>query len=422
MITTFVWVATQNNVVELTLKGIEAAYQRLASAEIRATLRSDTLEGKANIRYHLAYRRPGKFRLTVDPGDTKGKTVFVDGKRINVLVHRSNQLAPVPVSNEQPLATTIQSQDRFIDPLFLHIANGVTLSEWLEPIRAVKGWRLTWKGNEGRLHFKGGASDLELRFNQNLLLTRLNFRNGDQKTEWNLVTRPLEPANLVPPASANRVREIDKAFIPPTYGDPQARSLTQRMLATYDRMRAARVTVVEGGKRTEFSFGNGRAWQRDEVAEWSYSRDGVRINVPGQKLTFSGKADWSQTIDAVATVGSRVDPFLRAWVRGQNPIRQILGRGVKVETMGQAEVNGEPVTILKVTSSGVTTDLYVRPRDGMVLGLATILAEGQKRTQIDQKTFIYGTGAGRSLTAPAGFTARDVRTVISPDSLGPVSP
>jgi hypothetical protein len=105
---------------------------------------------------------------------------------------------------------------------------------------------------------------------------------------------------------------------------------------------------------------------------------------------YSGKAGTASMIDALAAVGTRMDPVVRQIVTRQNPIRVMLGPRIRVKTVGSVKTQGVPTDLMEFKSGRGVVLMAIRKDNGLLASVHTTLQDARGAVVSDSlKNYLY---------------------------------
>ncbi len=95
-------------------------------------------------------------------------------------------------------------------------------------------------------------------------------------------------------------------------------------------------------------------------------------------------------LGSIGAAGQPAEPFLRLKLFGRNPMRELLGPGMKVRLVGTIELRGVPCDILEISGDGVRVSAWVRKDNRLIAQLATENRDARGTLVSEsQQTFTY---------------------------------
>ena len=154
------------------------------------------------------------------------------------------------------------------------------------------------------------------------------------------------------------------------YADAKAKSLAHASIKAYEDYRRGAFTVSRPEGDTHVVFDGRKARQKSGESEWAY--DGKKLWVRDQRgRLFSGSTPLAQMLGSLGASGQSAEPFLRLKLYGRNPMRELLGPGMKVRLVGTIELRGVTCDILEITGEGLRLSAWIRRDNRLIAQLGT---------------------------------------------------
>lgn len=433
MLTACVVYLVSRDPIDYVLDWTADAHSRVMAARYLAEANTTTDTGKMKQSFGIGYIRPNDFSLTINDstGAERTRTLFLDQRVLTVLDRTTNQYRQTKVSSDVPIKDAIKGEIPQLDDLVFAMADQEGIRTYIATLRQLRPWTIKATGTEIRVSHQSGPASVALGISPRTgLLQRIIVANQGQVTDWHFTFEPKSPKSVAfqAPKNSYAVSELDPLVHEPTYASAEARAMTAKMFAAYDRPKALAFEVAEAGATTQIWFRPGAIRQRNAQVDFVYRGGQATVLSFPKRTAYSGAAKSLQVIDAVGESGARIDPALRSLMKGQNPFRLLLGENCRVSVKGKMELDGKACTILEADNKVARLSIVVRNRDGLVVsvGSETKDKSGQ-RTASSQRIIRYlptssiDSGEAFKLNTPPDFGRRPLNDIVSKDLLSGLS-
>lgn len=429
MLTSCLAYAVLSNPVEAAFKWTIDRHSLLNSARINFVSETPTLKKKVAVnRISFAYIRPNDVSLSIrqTDGTSPSRDFYLDRQALTVFDAATRQY------KRKKVASTVSVRDAIldelqVDELVLSVFDEGGIENYLKPLRLQKPWKYSAEGNNILLTYSKPGAVFKVGIDGRTgFMNKMVIGTGATATVWKIAVQPQAPKNLafVAPANSYPVSDFDPKIHEPKYANAQAEAITKKMFKAYDRPAALAYEVNEGGKKTMVWFKPGAIRQRDPAIDFTMKGGHATLLDLSKKVSFAGRAQTVEMIEAVGETGSRIEPNLRALMRGANPYRLLLGENCRVAVKGKMDLDGKQCTILEADNEVALLSLIVRNSDGLVLSVSSELKtkEGQ-RTAGSTRIIRYlpvgsiKSGEAFALKTPPGFGSRPIKEIV-PNMLG----
>lgn len=352
---------------------IEVAHASLSAATLTANARTTGLTQDLAAKYVMSYRWPDELHITTYNSST-GSLVsdrYIEPTRTIDYDRGLGQYTATKRKSGDSLGKSLAEIDEELDDLLLAYTDPMGFSAWMADMRKLPGWRLTSDSQKFTLSYKRDDKKIVLEgYRSNATLKKIDITTGPQRMVWDVsYARNVSGLAFRPPTGVYEVPVFDRALKPPKFADKAAERLATRLFDAYsaDSISSIGYEVHRGTSVTKVLMRGALLWQEDDAAKWSY--DGKRLNYYDKRTRVwsSGDLSFTDVIDAVAKLGTRVDPTASLLYRRLNPYRKRLGDGSTVKVVGSMSLDGNEVSILESESDVSILTLFVRP-DGLVVG------------------------------------------------------
>ncbi len=358
-------------VTTIAFEHIEHAHSMLSSASLTATLRSSGLAQDVSSKYEVKYRWPSELRLrTLHPATGRLlRDRVVEPTRIVDYDPELEQYTVAKRNGGDSLGKIIATLEKDLDDLLLAFMAPEGFKVWLVDMVKLSGWKLTGDEKKFTLTYKKGAQKIVLEANKpTSFVRRIDVTTGTQRLVGEVSYAPsVSGLAFRAPAGVYEVSVFDREMRPVTYANAEARKATLKMFEAYSGLNSFGFKVKRDTGETKVQILGDFIRQDDSVASWTY--DGSRLTFCDKRTNkwFTGKLSFSDVVDSVGSLGTRVDPTARLLYSRFNPYRKRLGDGSSVKVVGTMPFEGESVTILECESENALVTLFVR-EDGLVAG------------------------------------------------------
>jgi hypothetical protein len=353
---------------------IARAHASLGAAILTATASSSGQAPALTAKYSLSYRWPSELNIrSLDPksGKLLRQRVIEPSRTVEYDPALMQYIASERPSGES-LGATLANLDKDLDDLLLAFTAPEGMDVWLTDLVKLYPWKLSLRDARRSLAFKKDDHRISIEFDsKGSLVRKVDITTGGQRLVWTIDYAPsVGVVAFRPPAGATSVPVFDREMRPPRYADAEARTVAERMFRAYDSLRAIGFDVQRDSGKTRVQVAGKIVRQDDAVATWAY--DGKRLTYLDKKSGrwYTGDLRFTEVVNAVGDLGTRVDPTARLLLSGFNPYRKRLGDGSVVKVVGTVRVGKEDVTILECESDNALVTLFVR-KDGLVAGSST---------------------------------------------------
>ncbi len=429
MLTSCLAYAVLTNPVEAAFKWTIDRHSLLNSARINFVSETPTLKRKTAVnRISFAYIRPNDVSLSIRETNSSGpsRDFYLDRQALTVFDATTRQYKKKKVASNVTVRDAILDELQ-VDELVLSVFDEGGIENYLKPLRLQKPWKYSAEGNNILLSYSKPGAVFQVGIDGRTgFMNKMVIGTGSTATVWKIAVQPQAPKNLafVAPANSYPVSDFDPKIQEPKYANAAAEAITKKMFKAYDRPAALAYEVNEGGKKTMVWFKPGAIRQRDPSIDFTMKGGHATLLDLSKKVSFAGRAQTVEMIEAVGETGSRIEPNLRALMRGANPYRLLLGENCKVAVKGKMDLDGKQCTILEADNEVALLSLIVRNSDGLVLSVSSELKtkEGQ-RTAGSTRIIRYlpvgsiKSGEAFALKTPPGFGSRPIKEIV-PNMLG----
>ena len=396
---------------------VATSHANLSTGSVTARLATSDRLDKTSKKYVLSYRRPSELRL--QEFDAKGRLVHdrtVEPSRIvdhdPILEQYTVVMRPADVTTGGALAKL----DESIDDLLLAFSEPSSMKVWLDPMATLGSWVVTsgLKGIEAKFSSQGKTISLVAEKGTSRL-TSVKMSSSADKIEWSIsYGKSVGRLVFVQPEGSYRVPYFDKQTSAPQYASKESKSLAMKVFDAYDGLTSFGYVVKRPDGNTTILLSGKFARQEDEKALWAYDGKTLSFFNKAKKEWYRDELSFTQVIETVPTLGTRVDPTLRLLMTGFNPYRKRFGDGATLRATGSMRLNGEDIALLSSESKNAVITLAVRERDGLVVNsIARANQTGEISTETVDLSFEYfqvppDAAKKYRLTIPKGVVPRKI--------------
>lgn len=173
------------------------------------------------------------------------------------------------------------------------------------------------------------------------------------------------------------------------YSDAKAKSLAHASIKAYEEYRRGSFSVVRPQGTTNVVFDGRRARQSGAGSDWAYDGKFLWVRDSAGKL-YSGRTLMAEMLGSLAEAGQSAEPFLRLKMFGRNPMRELLGPGMKVRLVGSIVARGVQCDILEISTDGVRVSAWIRKDNRLIAQLSTENRDAQGTLVSEsEQSFLY---------------------------------
>jgi hypothetical protein len=347
----------------------------LSQASFTATSKLTGTGETVQAKYEIKYRWPSAYRLRImNPGNGQLlRDHSIEPSRVVEYDPSLGQFTSSERKRGDSLGKTLAELDPNLDDILLAFTDPKGVEVWLDSMEPLRPWSVSVGRSTVKMSYAKGERKIVLETERaTARVKRIDITTGPQRLEWTLAYQP-RVSNLafVAPDGVYEVPLFDREMRPPTYKDAVAKRTAEKVFDAYSGLSEIGYKVERDSGTTTVYLRGKFARQDDESATWVYDGTTLTLFQKKSKKWYRGKLGFPDVVDAVGSLGTRVDPTLRLLMTGFNAYRKRLGDGASVSVVGTMKVGGEPVTILESVSENALISLVVRDRDGRVISSQT---------------------------------------------------
>ncbi|MBS1713905.1 MAG: hypothetical protein JST30_06170 [Armatimonadetes bacterium] len=362
-----------------------AAHRVLQSAGLRLRVDQAGFTSREKTLYSVSYdRKLGVADVTVNR--KRPLRVVVQAEQTFAYDGSSKQYTQKPRSDES-LGLAVQHGLEVADDVLMAVLEEGGVAGWLKEFQGKGEWSFANEPGMLTAVCKTDHGMILLSIDAKTdLLRHVAIKEAQYGTDWRLDygQKPTVIA-FEPPPGAVKTTELRADTVMPTFGSAEAKAVVLKLFAKYDHPKRLAYEVSSADERSQVWVLAGNVRQNDAKADWSVVSDRFELLDKGRGDVVEGPAALSKIVDAVARSGTRVEPLLKALLRGQNPFRIYFGSNSNVTLTGKATIQGQPCALVESSSRKSKVTLVVRKSDGFVLSMSSRdvgpgAMQGQTRT------------------------------------------
>lgn len=357
------------------------------------------LEGKKKRqgRYVVSYARPDALTLRSTLGETD-RTFSIVGTQLRAWDHVAREYLETTVKGKGTALERMAGAVPVDEPIRILVDPGVG-KNFLSTFRALEGWTAT----RGAWVARDGKGKFTLAFDAS---GRLKSFRADSPSGWIAWAYTYGPKPERPPTTG--FRKVDAFYDPtdassglPTYQDAAARSITERAIKAYNRLRQVAFRVDDGSQVTDVWLDAPNLRQRTPRADFSLIGGKLWFRVDGRWLASGRKATLRETDEMVGKSGAPLDPFLSKLARRQNPLFSLLGPDLKARRVGSLATGKLACDVLEFKGPGIRMTWTVRRDNGLLHAVSSEVLDSRGRVLAkSERRYDY-----RSVGKPLGLVA-----------------
>lgn len=236
--------------------------------------------------------------------------------------------------------------------------------------RQITRWQLVRKPGILRLQHASGASSAQFDLdasNFTLRAVRLQIPNGALEWTFSYGTPPKRIA-FSPPGNWIEVPAFYVGAAA-TYANAQAKALANKSIRAYESYRRGAFTVRSPDGVVVAALDGRKGSQRGDDYVWTFDGSVATMRLPSG--TYTGRSSLLELLSALSSAGRPIEPFLRLMLVRRNPMRELLGPGMKARVVGSILRGGIPCDILEIAGPGVRLSAWIRRDNGLIAALST---------------------------------------------------
>lgn len=340
-------------------------------------VQTTTKSGKTTKNYITLGRKPHTVyfvdRLSGPGGTTLQRWLFGSSQ---VFLYRPAQKEFIPhsVAKGKTLRDVLGDEldasfDQFIKILVLPEG----MAEWEDTIKNSPGWSavpgkpvltINKGGSVGRMEFDPYTHRMTL----------LKTETSDFNVTWTMKYSPVKDVSQfkLPDDSLQVSQFPDPTKLPKM--DAATAAVVDKALKVYEPVYSIAYDVTDPEGTTTVQHTRVGYYQKDSKATINFQQGILTIQKDGK--TYSGQAGQAEVFKAVDGTGTRLEPLLRDFTLGINPIRRMLESTSTAKVVGSSKVNGDDCYVLQAKNDQITLTFSIRKSDNFILRTTTSLAGG----------------------------------------------
>lgn len=263
------------------------------------------------------------------------------------------------------------------------------LEAFLDRYRQISQWKMVRTAGVLRLQHATGPSSARFDLDPSRFTLRavhLEIPNGS--LDWNF--RYGTPPARIDFAPKGSWIEVPAFYVgaAATYEDAKAKALAAKSIRAYEDYRRGAFSIRSAEGEVAAAFDGRKGRQSYAEASWTFDGQDASLELP--EGVFAGRCSTMELFSALRSADVSVDPFLRLLMVRRNPVRELLGPGMKARVVGSIVREGVACDILEIAGPGVRTSAWVRRDNGLIAVLSTENRDARGRLVSEsEKEFSY---------------------------------
>ncbi|MCB8932769.1 MAG: hypothetical protein M9921_04000 [Fimbriimonadaceae bacterium] len=395
MILMLALLAGQPQTPEEAFKHCLAAHKAMRSASIAVESKLDYAGlSPGGGRFDLAFSRPDRALLRVQEPKREGRPAtdrryLLTPGRLTGFDMVANEFLKRDAPPKGTLAERFVLLLGGLDDAVQAVLEPSVLAAFLARYEQVTNWQMVRKPGLLRLQHATGASSARFDLDASQFTLRavhLEIPNGT--LDWTFRYSAAPPRIDFAPAGS--WIEVPAFYVgaAATYADAQAKALANKSIRAYENYRRGAFTVGGSDGSVSAAVDGREGLQRGADYQWVFDGRAATLELPGG--AYSGKCSLMELLSALSAANRPIDPFLRLLLARRNPMRELLGPGMKARVVGSIVREGVPCDILEIASPGVRISAWIRKDNGLIAVLSTENRDAKgKLVSESEKVFAY---------------------------------
>ncbi len=365
------------------LETVQSHRAQMTSAALDANLTlTGAVKGANTITFRGAYSGTDRWTLAVQHPENKGAghQVFVNHEGFTTYDLKSRQYSVRQLKQPLPLRDVMTLAQPSLDDFFYTLIDPDTQKKFFESLKKVGPWEIR----------RGAATELIYRKKTDAIVVSIDPATNEwvglrlvgsgNESIWTMKwSAPASDLAFHPPTNSFQVAKIDPLLTDPIILDASLRPMIGKMIALFEHPSSLAFQIQGNGEKLSIWVKNGSLRQKDEKADWVAGGKTLALYQPKTNAIYIGKASNNDVIEAVANVGTRVDPLARGFLKGTNPLRELLS-GMTLKKSGKATIHGASCTLIAARLGTAGLDLIIRDSDSFPVSVATTYVEAKGAT------------------------------------------
>lgn len=373
------------------------AHGAMASASVSVDTENQ-IKGLARSSSHfeVAYLQRTRLRLRVKQPVMGGqpasdRTYTLSPGQFAGLDTLNNEYVLRKVPDEGSLAERAGTIMGSLDDSVQAILDPAVLEAFVGRVSPLKGWTMKRSGNLLKLQQHTGPNAVQFDIDgSRFVMRRMRLETLQGYIEWRFAyQRPPERIEFVPPRNAI---EVVAFYVGgrANYADPGSKKLAEAAIKAYEGYSQGAFDVVSSSGAARVVFDGRKARQNGGGADWAYDGKVATIRDVKTGTVYRGAATFSELLTALSAAKQAVDPTLRLLMVRRNPVRELLGPGMKARRVGAISQDGRMCDILELTGPGARISLWLDQKTHLLARIATENQDARGNTVSEsEKTFSY---------------------------------
>lgn len=352
-----------------------AVHKRATAGAFSVAFSSTGTEQNRSGTYEVGYRRPDRLRYrarmapTAKSGPVDQSFILV-GSSLYGIDHLTNQMLQRKVTAKGTLTERFQSAIALDEPIRI-AADSVGLELFLSPLRELRGWKITERGDNREAVAQTPSGRFEVTFSKATgRLSAVAIRSGAAGLRWAYSNWKSAPGSFTVPTTYRRVNEFYELPPYPKASDVATSNLLNATFAAHGRLRYANYRVTDASGVTTVWLNDGAARQVDARGQWTWSGGTLRYAKRGSSPQ-TRKAKLRDVETTLAQQGLEIEPMLHRWLQGRNPLSTMWKADLQARVRGELTVGKMRGTILELRAPGIRITAIIRRDTNLIHSLTT---------------------------------------------------
>ncbi len=289
---------------------------------------------------------------------------FLSGPFVVGLDYEAHESISRRIPTNGPIGLRLMSLLGGVDDSIGFLTVSQIRARYLEPLKALSGWKVTANSLSRRTTMAGKVSFTRLDIDTTGKLKGLHVELPGSRFDWAISYGPF---NYVPlPKGYRKVDAFTARPLPPRYGSASAQRVVESMLRAGGRLDSGIVKI--DGNATLWIDGS-RIRYEHEGSGFAYDGRQLTIKTPG--AAYVGRTSRSSVIYLTADLLGAVDPLVRS-ILVRTPIySELFTPAALVKLRGTMATAGISCDVLSIDSPQYRSSMFVRQRDHLPASIET---------------------------------------------------
>ncbi len=347
------------------IRACQAAYAQANRGSFSVQFKSKSSGQARNGRYTVDYDRPAALRFRAQYDQTEVAASDRTLTMVNGVIHGYDALANEVLSRTAGKTGSITQRFASIFPLddpVRIVVDPESLAAFVKPLSSITDWKVkrvagTWVATTKT---SAKSTSFSITFDQRThKLKRASAVAGSTTLDWIYTEAAFRPIFFRPPSGAVTVESFFEQPIPPKYANPATRTAVEASVRAYKRLTKIRYSVTDENGATQVSFAKDNIHQQSPAGSWSYVGGRLKAEPVG-KAVIDRKASWRVVDMTVGQAGMPVEPMLRHFAKGENPLTSYLGSDLTAKLVGQIGFGNVMCDVIQLAGKGLRLTLTIR--------------------------------------------------------------